>query len=161
MRRVLGVCALAVTMVTAGSAREPEAANPAFNKAVVEANLLVGLATSNLGLQRSCAFMLGQIDSKRGVIPLMAILRSSEDEKLRLAAAWALAKIGNPFGTYLVKMSVQFDESAKVRESCAWYYNLYVKGGTFVIIEPAEVLPIIAQKFEPMVYEEECSPDAM
>lgn len=150
MKHIIGVCALALTLVTAGVARDPEPAKPKYNKAIVEANLLIGLNTPCTGLQRSCALMLGEIGSKRAVIPLMATLRSAQDEKLRVAAAWALAKIGDPFGTYFVRMSVQFDESAKVRESCAWYYNMYVKEGTFSIIEPVEVVPTVAMIFDPV-----------
>ncbi len=149
MRRIL-VVALAVALVTVGMFASDPAAKPAYNKAVVEQNLLIGLASDNAGLQRSCALMLGQIDSKRAVIALMGTLRSDRNESVRLAAAWALSRIQDPFGRYFVKTTVSFDESAKIRAYCAWYYNVNVKPGAFVISAPAVVVPIVALNWSPV-----------
>jgi len=106
------------------------------NKAVVEDNLLVGLASTNTGLQRSCALMLGQIHSDRNIIPLMAVLRTHPDQDVRVAAAWALCKIGDARGVYAVRMSAKFDENSKVQTTCAWYYENIVKQGTFTFTQP-------------------------
>jgi hypothetical protein len=108
---------------------------PKANRTLIEDNLLVGLASDNPGLQRGSALMLGQIESDRGVIPLMAILHDNANENLRAAAAWALCKIGDARGVYAVKRAVRFDPSEKVRSVCAWYYDTYVKQGTFLFRE--------------------------
>jgi HEAT repeat protein len=115
---------------------------PSANKALIEENLLIGMASNNLGLQRGCALMLGKIQSNLAIVPLMAILRNTEDENLRVAAAWSLCKIGDARGVYAVKMAVKYDESAKVQASCAWYYENLVKHGTFTFEQPE--IPTIA-----------------
>lgn len=104
---------------------------PYANRELVEANLFVGLASDNPGLQRGSALMLGKIESEVSVIPLMAMLHDNANENSRVAAAWALCKIGDPRGVYAVKMAVRFDASQKVRSTCAWYYDTYVQRGTF------------------------------
>ena len=71
-------------------------------------------------------------------IPLMAALHTSESEDLRVAAAWALCRIGHAFGTTAVKRAVIFDESNRVQIACAWYYENYVKKGTFVFRQADE-----------------------
>jgi len=106
---------------------------PNANKALIEENLLIGLASDNQGLKKSCALMLGQIYAKRGTIPLMAILRDSENPDLRIAAAWSLCRIGSGVGTYFVKHTVRFEDDLKVKTYCAWFYDLYVQKGVFVI----------------------------
>jgi len=115
---------------------------PSANKALIEENLFIGLASSNLGLQRSCALMLGKIQSDRATIPLMAVLHNSADDNVRVAAAWALCRIGDGRGVYAVKMAVKHDECAKVQATCAWYYENLVKQGTFTFAQPE--LPVIA-----------------
>ena len=75
----------------------------------------------------------------------MRVLRNDKDEKARIAAAWALCKIGNAAGTYAVKQAVRFDESKKVKLHSAWYYNLYVYEGTFAFIPAASGSTTIAE----------------
>jgi hypothetical protein len=104
--------------------------------ALIEQNLFNGLEYNNMGLQRSCALMLGKIHSENAVIPLMKVLHNSSDEDLRIAAAWALCKIGDPRGVYAVKMAVKFDDCLKVQAVCAWYYENLVKQGTFTFTQP-------------------------
>jgi HEAT repeat protein len=110
------------------------------NKALIEDNLFIGMAYDNLGLQRSCELMLGKIQSNRAVVPLMAVLHNSTDENLRVAAAWALCKISDARGVYAVKMAVTYDESAKVKATCAWYYENLVKQGSFNFTQPELLL---------------------
>ena len=114
------------------------------NKTLIEDNLFIGLAYDNLGLQRGCALMLGMIQSKRAVIPLMNVLHNNADENMRIAAAWALCRIGDARGVYAVKMAVKYDECTKVQATCAWYYENYVKQGTFTFAQPEP--PAIAAK---------------
>jgi HEAT repeat protein len=144
MKRSIVVLAslLAVAYVLPSMAKE-SVLPPNANKALIEDNLLLGLAYGNAGLERSCVLMLGKIQSDRAVVPLMAILHSSTDENVRVAAAWALCKIGDARGVYAVKMAVKYDENAKVQATCAWYYENIVKQGTFIFKQPD--LPIIAK----------------
>jgi HEAT repeat protein len=94
-------------------------------------NYLAALKTGNDGLRTSAIYMLGQFKADKATIPLMGVLRNSKDERSRVAAAWALCKIGGAVGVYAVKQAVRFDESAKVQAHAAWYFNLYVSPGTF------------------------------
>jgi hypothetical protein len=113
------------------------------DKKLIEENLFIGLASDNLGLQRSCALMLGKIESEKAVVPLMAVLHNNADENIRAAAAWALCKIGDARGVYAVKMAVKYDESTKVQATCAWYYEHFVKQGTFIFTQPEP--PVVAR----------------
>lgn len=106
------------------------------NKTIIEDNLLAGMASDNLGLQRSCALMLGKIQSDRAVVLLIAVLHNSSDENVRIAAAWALCKIGDARGIYAVKMAVKNDESTRVQARCAWYYENLAAQGTFTSTQP-------------------------
>ncbi len=96
-----------------------------------EQTLLNGLQESNLGVKEGSAFMLGQLKSSRAVIPLMKLLRDGEQETTRIVAALALCRIGDARGLYAVKRATQFDESERVSQRCAWFYNSYVKAGAF------------------------------
>ncbi|MFH0989964.1 MAG: HEAT repeat domain-containing protein [bacterium] len=104
---------------------------PVAKKAVVEKNLFAALESGNKGLQKSAIYMLGNIGSDRAVLPLLSYLKYSEDENVRIAAAWSLCQIGDARGLYAVKQAVSFDPSLKVRNACAWHYEVYVKQGTF------------------------------
>jgi HEAT repeat protein len=94
-------------------------------------NLLIGLRSDNQGLKESSAYMLGELKAGEAVVPLMAILRSDAPESSRIVAALALCRIGDSRGVYAVKRAVQFDESASVQQKCAWFYEQYVKAGSF------------------------------
>ncbi len=69
---------------------------------IIEANYLDGLKSENKGLKVSCAYYLGEIKSKKAVVPLMAMLRNENDKGAKLIAAWSLLKIGDSRGVYLV-----------------------------------------------------------
>jgi HEAT repeat protein len=96
-----------------------------------EQNLLRGLDSDNLGLTESSANMLGELKSSKAVIPLMKLLRDGEQESTRIVAALALCQIGDERGLYAVKRATQFDDSERVAQRCAWFYNSYAKAGTF------------------------------
>jgi hypothetical protein len=119
---------------------------PNADKELIEENLFIGIASDNLGLQRGCALMLGKIQSNRAVIPLMNVLHTNADENTRVAAAWALCKIGDARGVYAVRMAVKYDDCMKVQATCAWYYENLVKQGTFSFAQPE--LPVIAPTIE-------------
>jgi hypothetical protein len=114
-----------------------------FDQAV--ANLLVALDSKNPGLTRSATYMLGEFKADKAVIPLMAILHNNACEKARIAAAYALCKIGAGVGTYAVKQAVRFDDSEKVKLHSAWYYNLLVSSGTFAFIPTETNGTIVAE----------------
>ena len=88
----------------------------------VEANLLAGIDSQNQGLFISSTLKLGDLKSEKAVIPLMKVLKSSNDEASRLAAALALYKIGNNKGMFAVKMASRFDDSKRVRNLCEKFY---------------------------------------
>ena len=126
--------ALLIAVVTQASAQDMQKALGEVKFAKAVDNYLVALQSPNDGLRRSAIYQLGQMAAPDAAIPLMRILRNDKDEKSRIAAAWALCKIGNAAGTYAVKQAVRFDESKKVQLHSAWYYNLYVSSGTFAFI---------------------------
>lgn len=139
---ILGVIALTIILIVPVSANDVKKAlgEVRYNQAVE--NLLVALKESNTndGLRRSAIYQLGELEASDAVIPIMAVLRRCHDEKCRVAAAWALCKIGDARGEYAVKQAVRFDDSNKVKLHSAWYYNLYVSEGTFAFI-PSETAP--------------------
>ena len=90
-------------------------------------SLLNGLNSENIGLKSSCAYMIGELQISKAVIPLMKMLRESENEDLRIAAALALYKIGTPMAIYAVKQAIRFDESERVSKHCANFYNDFFK----------------------------------
>jgi HEAT repeat protein len=137
--------ALLIAVVTQARAQDmqKELGDAKFTKAVE--NYMVALQSPNDGLRRSAIYQLGQLAAKDAAIPLMGVLRNSKDEKSRIAAAWALCKIGNAAGTYAVKQAVRFDDSKKVQLHSAWYYNLYVSEGTFAFIPAASGPTTIAE----------------
>jgi hypothetical protein len=130
---IFGVIALVITMALPATAHDvrKEIGESKYDNAV--SNLLVGIGdqNNNCGLRRSAIYVLGQLEAKDAVIPLMRVLHTCPDEKARLAAAWALCKIGDARGQFAVKQAVRFDDSPKVRMQAAWYYNVYVNEGTF------------------------------
>ena len=144
---ILGVIALTIMMALPATAHDmrKELGEAKYDRAVK--NLLVGVGeeNNNCGLRRSAIYMLGQLEAREAVIPLMKVLHSCPDEKSRLAAAWALCELGDARGEYAVKQAVRFDESAKVKMHCAWYYNLYVNEGTFAFYPSASAPTQIAE----------------
>jgi len=88
-----------------------------------EKNLLIALNNDNYGLKSSAIQILGDIKSNKAVIPLMRILKSSDDENLRIIAAHSLYRIQSPMGMFAVRQAIRFDESGRVRKVCR---NLYL-----------------------------------
>lgn len=125
-------------------AADNEKENEMMEKA--EFNLLHSLESDNYGVRTSAAQILGDIKSTKAVIPLMRMLKSSDDEKTRIIAALSLYKIGSSMGMFTVMQSAKFDESARVRKMCENFYkDHYVKDteGTF----NSEVLSDYASKY--------------
>jgi HEAT repeat protein len=123
MKRIVILFA-AVILLFPGSvlADNPPSSTEKMKNAVVEENLLVGLESGNAGLQVSCAYFLGEIQSDKAVIPLMRILHNEKDDRVRVAVALALMKIGDGRGIKAIKYAVQYDESEYVRNFCKKFY---------------------------------------
>lgn len=96
-----------------------------------EQTLLNGIQEDNLGVKEGSVYMLGELKSAKAVIPLMKMLHDGEQESTRCIAALALCQIGDPRGLYAVKQAAHFDNSNCVAQRCAWFYNAYVKAGSF------------------------------
>ncbi len=139
---IFGVIALTIMLILPASANDikKQLGAEKYDRAVE--NLLMALKETNTndGLRGSAIYQLGELQAEDAVIPLMAVLRRCHDDKCRIAAAWALCKIGDARGVYAVKQAVRFDDSQKVKLHSAWYYNLYVSQGTFAFI-PSETAP--------------------
>lgn len=108
---------------------------------IIEDNLLVGLQTDNMGLRVSAAYFLGEFHSERAVIPLMKMLKSSDNVEERLIAALSLSKIRSEKGMFAVKQRVIYDDSERVQRMCKIFYNNYllenIEGK--VIVEPFNI----------------------
>ena len=85
------------------------------------------------------AFLLGCRKCPQAVIPLMAILHDGRSESCRIAAALSLCLLGDERGTYAVKRAASFDASQKVRTLSAWFYDQYVKKGSFAFVPQPQV----------------------
>jgi len=105
-----------------------------------EHNLLMALSSENYGLQESAAYLLGEMNSDRAVIPLMRMLRSDR-QSARIVAALALCRIGDARGVYAVKRASRFDDDAQVRQRCAWFYEQYVAPGSFAFMTETTETP--------------------
>ena len=106
---------------------------PRVTRELIAINLMNGLASDNKGVRESSAFMLGEEKVTRAVVPLMKMLRDSEDESSRIVAALSLCRMGEPRGTYAVRLAARSDSNDRVRTLCAWFYNQYVQPGSFEI----------------------------
>jgi len=131
LTRIFALVAMLAAVTVSGMAGNNEA--PSYDKNAAEQNLLIGLASDNLGLRESCAFMLGEIGSQKAVVPLMAMLHNGI-ESSRVVAALALSRIGDARGAYAVKQAAKFDPSERVQRLAAWYYNQYAVPGSFEFI---------------------------
>ena len=126
--RIFALVAMLAAVTVTGLAGDNE--KPTYDKNAAEQNLLVGLASDNIGLRESCAFMLGEIGSEKAVVPLMAMLHDG-GESSRIVAALALSRIGEARGVFAVKQAAKFDPSERVQKLAAWYYNEYAVPGSF------------------------------
>ena len=109
-----------------GIAAEPIKEKRTINKDLAIQNLLIGLDSDNAGLTTSSAYYLGELSSTEAVIPLMKMLRNSEQEELRISAALALLKIGDERGIYAIKRAIVFDESKRVNDMCEKFYKAHL-----------------------------------
>jgi hypothetical protein len=137
---VVGVAILSAAL---GYAAPGDVARLVPDLELTEAKLLDDVHCDNCRTKESAIFDLGELRSEKAVIPLMEVLHGDGDESSRIVAALALCRIGDARGTYAVKRAATFDGSEKVRTVAAWFYNTYVKEGSFEF-EPAQ--PAMASK---------------
>ena len=98
-----------------------------MNIELIEENLLEGVQSENLGLKISSAYFLGEYKTEKAVMPLIKMLHTEKEESARIQAALSLIKIGNSKGVFMVKQAAKFDESKRVRNFCAKFYNAYLQ----------------------------------
>ncbi len=147
--RIAALATLVMLLAFTASAQD----QPTFNKELAETNLLIGVASDNLGLRLSAASILGDLGTDRSVIPLMKMLHDGNEEE-RIVAALSLSRLGDGRGEYAVARAVQFDPSEKVQRLAAWYYNQYV------IPKPDETVTIMTVSYAlPEPYPEYSYPD--
>jgi PBS lyase HEAT-like repeat len=94
----------------------------------IEQNRLIGLQSDNQGLRVSCAFNLGEMKSKKAVIPLIELLRDGETYEEQVIAALSLVKIGDPQGIYMIERCGEFHRNEKTQEICKKFYNAIIFG---------------------------------
>lgn len=124
-RYLVSAVLLILLLVLTGSTFASENEKEKNKMERAELNLLTSLESDNYGVRTSAAMILGDIKSTKAVIPLMRLLKSSDDERTRIIAALSLYKIGSPMGLFTVSRSARFDESARVRKLCTTFYNEY------------------------------------
>jgi hypothetical protein len=90
-------------------------------------NLIAGISSDNMGLKISSAYMLGEYQCNKAVLPLLKILKSDDREEARIAAAVALYKIDDSRGLFAVKQAVRFDSSERVKKICSLLYSEHSK----------------------------------
>jgi hypothetical protein len=126
-RTFFGFLILSTLLFTTFSIAEVNKTAPKANTyEAIELNRLIGLASDNEGLRVSCAFNLGEMKSKKAVIPLMALLRDGKTCEERIIAALSLVKIGDPQGVYLVSRLAKFHDCDRTRRMCEKFYNGYL-----------------------------------
>jgi hypothetical protein len=138
MKTILAV-GVAILSASLGYAGPGDVSRPAPDLELTEAKLLDDVHCDNCQTKESAIFDLGELRSEKAVIPLMDVLHSDGVESSRVVAALALCRIGDARGTFAVKRAATFDRSEKVRTVAAWFYNTYVKEGSFQFkpVQPA------------------------
>ncbi len=137
---LIAVLLLGITAASFGN--DDESKNDVSENSI--ASLLEGLASDNLGLRSSSAFMLGELKVNRAVIPLLKLLHNDKSEEARISAALALYKIGTPISIYAVKQAGKFDESERVSKLAQNFYAEYLRK-KFTNMDDTEADSLIAQ----------------
>jgi hypothetical protein len=89
-------------------------------------SLLIGLKSQNLGLKTSAAFMLGELDVKSAVVPLMRVMRNDKSDEAKIMAALALYKLGTPMSINALLQASRFENSERVKKMCSRFYFDYI-----------------------------------
>ena len=100
-----------VFMLISFSQANQDSVIPVDKNAKKEANYLSALNSNNESLRINSAYMLGEMRSKKAVIPLMDMFRQNKDKGAKLVAALSLLKIGDARGIFLIKRSIELNEN--------------------------------------------------
>ena len=95
------------------------------NYEIIETNYLEGLNSDNHGLAISCAYFLGNMKSQKAVIPLMRMFNNAKNDGEKLVAGWALLKIGDARGIYLVEQECATGDCEGIRCMLDQLYQEY------------------------------------
>ncbi len=137
--KVFGVTALVLFLfqvtAVAGNAVKSKPQPRSFNdfssfseeeKERIEENLLKGINSSNLGLQTSSAYFLGELKSGKATIPLLKLLSDGESDEARIIAAISLYKLDSGIGMYRIKWYSVHEENELLKRNFTRIYNTYV-----------------------------------
>ena len=117
---VLVVLVLAVKPLSAQKVTDGK-----YNKAV--ANLINGINSENIGLERSSIYYAGRDRVTKAVDALIERLNSENDPSTRILIAVSLFEIRDPKGLDAIKELSAKDKSEKVRSISGLIYNEYAK----------------------------------
>jgi HEAT repeat protein len=123
---IIFVVLLAALLINSAFAKNPLKNLSETKRIAAIENLMVGLKSDNQGLKNSSVFLLGELKADKSVIPLMKLLKSSENEDTRILAALSLLKIGDQRGIYAIKQAIKFDDSERVSKTCKMFYHEYL-----------------------------------
>lgn len=126
--KLLSVIIVTLSLLFSGTTVNAKSNNPlkVLNKQLVELNLVEGINSDNEGLKVSAAWLAGELKSSMSVIPLLKMFNSESNEKVRIAAALSLLKIGDPRGLKAIKFAYEHDSSQYVRDICKGFYCCYI-----------------------------------
>lgn len=94
--------------------------------ALIEDNLLLGLASESPGVRATAALTLRQLKEaapdysfSRSIIPLMRIVKDENcDVVCRITASLALHSLGSARGDYAIRMTGYFTETSRIKQLC-------------------------------------------
>lgn len=113
------ITALTLLLCVGASASDPkthDVNNIDWKKA--EVNYTAALNSANFGVRNSAAGHIGEYRLTGAVNNLVVVLRTDKVEKIRMAAALALVKIGNEKARKAVREASIYDGSEKVAKFC-------------------------------------------
>ncbi len=119
------VTLVAAFTFTAYAQNPPELSGKNLKTLAVEANYIQGLKSDIPGLQVSCAYFLGEMNSKKAVPILIEMFKDESNPGARLVAAWSLAKIGDPRGIELLKNEADKSDCDYSKCLCNYLYMDY------------------------------------
>jgi len=118
---MLSIVFMALVFTAVGLAKEKTKIVTVITENTVE-SLLNGINSENVGLKTSAVSVSGKIKETKAVIPLMRLLKSSDDERVRIQAAVSLHEIGDARGMYAIQRAIRFDSSERVKRICKLLY---------------------------------------
>jgi hypothetical protein len=145
MKRIVLAAGISCFLAAVALGGDPDLEKVLTSPPGIERGLLQRLGGCDSCAMQEAAFLLGCRKCPKAVIPLMAMLHNGESETCRIVAALSLCMLGDERGTYAVKRAAKFDSSPKVRTLCAWFYNQYVKDGSFAFVAEGPLPPNVAR----------------